>query len=110
MPNAKRKIKLTKTLVAELEAQGEEYSVWDTTVEGFHVRVLPSGLKTFYVFYRSKRGKTRRRSLGRFPTVRVEEARDSARADIAAATGESLVGIEMAARRTRKKSDRISTR
>lgn len=84
MPNAKRKEKLTKTLVDGLSPAGFEYAVWDTQVEGFHVRVSPAGLKTLCVYYRSKRNQGRRRSLGRYPTVGVEEARQTARQLIAA--------------------------
>jgi hypothetical protein len=85
VPNAKLKQKLTKTVVEGLAAEPAEYSVWDTTVESFHVRVSPKGTKTLCVIYRTKRGVSRRRSLGRFPTKRIEEARDEARTYISAA-------------------------
>lgn len=85
MSNAHHKQKLTKTLLDDLQPAAKEYSVWDTLVEGFHVRVSPAGRRTLSVYYRSKRGIGRRRSLGCFPTVKVEEARDAARGHVAAA-------------------------
>lgn len=39
---------------------------WDTEVKSFGVKVLPSGLKTFVVQYRTLNGGKRRLNLGRF--------------------------------------------
>lgn len=85
MPNAKIKLKLTKTIIEGLEPRTKEYSAWDAQVEGFHVRVFPSGSRVFYAFYRAKRGNMRRRPLGPYPTVKVDEAREQARSLISAA-------------------------
>ncbi|RYZ01389.1 MAG: DUF4102 domain-containing protein, partial [Alphaproteobacteria bacterium] len=85
VPNAKRKQKLTKAIVTALKAEAKEYSVWDTLVEGFHVRIFPSGSRKLYVYYRSKRGQSRRRPLGAFPLLQIDEARDQARSFVLAA-------------------------
>ncbi len=78
MPNAKRREKLTKTLLGQLEPADTEYSVWDTEVDGFFVRVSPAGRKSFVVFYRNGR-RQRKRTVGSFPTVTVADARAHAR-------------------------------
>ena len=47
------------------------------------MRVLPSGSKSFYVYYRSEHGRQRRRSLGKTSTVSLDQARKKARQAIA---------------------------
>ena len=48
---------------------------WDAELKGFGVRVLPSGLKTFVVQYRTIDAIKRRLNLGRFGPLTVEKAR-----------------------------------
>ena len=50
----------------------EEY--WDAALPGFGVRVSPAGTKTFILLYRAG-GRSRRASLGRYPSVSLAEAR-----------------------------------
>ncbi|RIJ24465.1 site-specific integrase [Henriciella barbarensis] len=78
MPNAKRREKLTKTMVEKLQPEEKEFTVWDIEVKSFFVRVLPSGTKSFGVFYRDERGRQHKRSFGRFPDIRVSDAREKA--------------------------------
>lgn len=78
MSNAKRKEKLTKTLILSLEPREKEHAVWDTSCPGFHVRVMPSGKKTFYVFYRNSDRKPYRKSLGDVRSTTVDSARRKA--------------------------------
>lgn len=83
MANAKQKVKLTKSLIAGLEPRDTEYAIWDTECDSFHVRILPSGTKTFNVFYR-KNGRTQsRRSLGSVKATTVDQARKNAQAVLA---------------------------
>lgn len=78
MPNAKRREKLTKTMVEKLQPETKEYMLWDTEVPSFFIRVLPSGTKSFGVFYRDERGRQRRRSIGNAAHLHVAEARKKA--------------------------------
>lgn len=78
MSNAKRKAKLTKKLIEALEPEKKEHAVWDVTCPGFHVRVMPSGKKSFYVFYRDSGRKPRRKSLGSVQSIDVDGARRKA--------------------------------
>lgn len=78
MPNAKSREKLTKTMIQKLQPRTKEYMVWDTEVPGFFVRVLPSGMKSFGVFYRDARGRQRKRGIGKVADVHVAAARDQA--------------------------------
>jgi hypothetical protein len=70
--------KLTKRLIESLSPKLIDYFIWDREVNGFAVRVLPSGNKTFQVQYRQG-GRTRRKSLGRVGTVSLDLARSHAR-------------------------------
>ena len=83
MPNAQKKTKLTKTFIEELSPATKEYSVWDTKCDGFHVRVMPSGAKFYYVFYRNERNEQRRKSLGRVSSMVPDQARRKAQAIVA---------------------------
>lgn len=70
--------RLTKRSVDSLETKAADYFVWDETLAGFGVRVMPSGAKTYQCQYR-KGGRTRRVSLGRHGVLTVDEARKLAK-------------------------------
>lgn len=79
--------KLTKRVVDALKApkpskvgvKVRESFVWDRELRGFGVQVMPSGLKSFVLQYRSPEGRPRRMVMGRYGLMTVEEARDLAR-------------------------------
>lgn len=52
----------------------------DTKAQGLQVRVTPAGTKTFCVYRRLKAGQPERVTLGKFPTMTVEQARKAAAA------------------------------
>ncbi len=78
--------KLTKRIVDALNApkpskvgvKVRETFVWDRELRGFGVQVMPSGLKSFVIQYRTAEGRLRRSVIGRFGLMTVEEARDLA--------------------------------
>jgi len=53
---------------------GERVEVFDSRLPGFAVRVFPSGVKSFILFYRHD-GKQRRVTLGRYPVLSLSDAR-----------------------------------
>lgn len=77
-------IKLTKRIVDAAQPKETDYFVWDNETKGFGLRVLPSGVKSYLIQYRSG-GRTRRLSLGKHGVLTPDEARKLAR--------EHLVGI-----------------
>jgi integrase len=52
-----------------------ESFVWDRELRGFGVQVMPSGLKSFVIQYRTPEGRSRRGVIGRYGLMTVEEAR-----------------------------------
>lgn len=54
-----------------------QIDIWDRSIPGFGVRCSRKGTKTFVLVYRV-RGKWRRMSLGRYPTVKLADARKRA--------------------------------
>ena len=58
----------------QVQAGRAEYTVWDSGIAGFGVRVRPSGSRTF-VFHCNADGRSRRFSLGRVGVVPIDEAR-----------------------------------
>ena len=69
-----RKIKLTDTSIGKLKARDVEYTVWDTRLAGFGVRVRPSGRKS-YVYHRHAEGRSQKFTLGPVALGSVDEAR-----------------------------------
>ena len=75
--------KLTKRIVDALKApkpsrvgvKVREHFVWDRELRGFGVQVMPSGLKSFVIQYRTPEGRNRRAVIGRYGLMTVEEAR-----------------------------------
>lgn len=76
-------MKLSKRLTASVidAAKPEEapYRIWDITVPQLHLRVQPSGVKSWNVQW----SRVSSRSLGKWPGVTVEAARTRARAILA---------------------------
>jgi hypothetical protein len=75
--------KITKRVVDALKppepskvgARVRESFVWDRELRGFGVQVMPSGLKSFVIQYRTPEGRNRRAVFGRYGLMTVEEAR-----------------------------------
>lgn len=74
------KTKLTQAIVKALQpipgkAQAD---IWDAEQPGFGVRIGSSGIKTFFVMSRVN-GRLVRATVGKFPTLNVDEARKKAK-------------------------------
>lgn len=77
--------KLTKRLIeaAETPAERKPYFLWDDEVRGFGVRIFASGQRIFYVDYRARDGRQRRRMpIGAFGPLTCEQARRLAKATL----------------------------
>jgi integrase len=70
--------KLTKKMIDKLEKQDKDYSVFDSELPGFGVRVLPSGRKSYILQYRASRTKVRKKALGMHGVIALDEARKKA--------------------------------
>lgn len=68
--------RLTKSLIDRTAQTG---FLWDSEVRGFGVRTTATGVKSFILQYRTLKGNQGKLTLGRFPTMTVEEARKIAR-------------------------------
>jgi integrase len=79
--------KLTKRAVDAIRPDpgGREIFVWDDTLRGFGVRMMPSGTASFFVQYRTMEGRTRRLRIGKVGTLTPDEARGIARDKLVAA-------------------------
>jgi integrase len=68
--------KITKRFVDALEPdKTRELQMMDSDLKGFGVRVLPSGVATYFVRYRKADGAARRLVLGKVGTLTPDEAR-----------------------------------
>ncbi len=71
--------KLTKQVADALPKAGANEIVWDTEMPGFGLRVKPSGVRSWVIQYRTRGGRSRRLTLGRYGRLTPAEARDEAR-------------------------------
>src|ERR1700687_4542518 len=99
--------KLSKRTIDALRPRsGQDVFHWCAELRGFGVRVKPSGVRTFLIQYRNRRGQTRRYSLGQYGRVTVEEARREAKIKLAeVARGEDPSEARRAARDARTVAD-----
>lgn len=75
--------KLTIRTIDAIKPSDRERFVWDGEMRGFGLRVLPTGIKTFLVQYRTGASRQRRMVLGRYGVLSPEEARKEARQALA---------------------------
>jgi len=74
--------KLTSKVVEHLTPSGfDREDVWDTVLQGFGLRVSPTGRKTWFVIVRPN-GRPKRITIGTFPAISLAEARDAAGREI----------------------------
>lgn len=78
---------------------GKDYSVWDSELAGFGVRIKPSGKKSFQIKYRTESGRQRKTTLGSYGQLTVEQARKLAQAEL----GQVAAGQDPATVRLQKR-------
>jgi len=80
MPSPSR-LRFNKTSLERLSlpTRGKRATYYDTEVLGLQLRVTDRGVKSFCVFRRSKRRNPERITIGRFPSLSVEQARSKAK-------------------------------
>ncbi|MDE8652208.1 tyrosine-type recombinase/integrase [Novosphingobium album (ex Liu et al. 2023)] len=82
-------VKLTKTVIDAAEPREQRYSLWDSELKGFGVRIGVGGVKTFVAKYLAegggRRAPQRFYSIGRVGALTVEQARRRAKEIIGAA-------------------------
>lgn len=80
--------RLTRTIVqSQLPPPSGEMVLMDSELTGFGVRILASGVRTYFVRYRvggGRRAQMRRLTIGRHGPLTTEQARDAARKALAA--------------------------
>ena len=92
--------KLTKRVMDHLSSiPGKDYSVWDSELAGFGVRIKPSGKKSFQIKYRTESGRQRKTTLGSYGQLTVEQARKLAQAEL----GQVAAGQDPATVRLQKR-------
>jgi integrase len=77
-----KKTKITKRNVDALLPSQARYTVWDTDVAGFGVRVAPTGRKTYVLRYRvdgGRGGRDREPAIGLHGSLTPDQAREIAR-------------------------------
>ena len=74
------KINFTKTVLDSLPlpASGQRQAYHDKKTNGLQIRITSTGVKTFCIFKRIKNGNPERVTLGRYPDMSIEQARNEA--------------------------------
>src|SRR5688500_6151341 len=83
MPRITKHRRLTRRFLDSLKPTGVDYILYDADIQGFGVRVLPSGRRLYIVQYRipggGRRLNARRITIGEHGTLMPEDARKRAR-------------------------------
>jgi integrase len=95
--------RLSSAIADAAQPRDARYTIWDSELRGFGLRIEPTGAKTFVVKYRAgDRGRNapqRLMSLGRYPTAKVSDARKDARKKLGAVLNGQDPASDLAARR-----------
>ncbi|MFE8032031.1 phage integrase [Thiohalocapsa marina] len=70
------RIKLNKTNIKALEPKPQRYEVADTDTPAFRLRVSTNGIKTYILLYRNSENRQKRLTIGRYPDLTPEQARE----------------------------------
>ena len=73
------KKKLTIRLIEEAQPSSKDVIVWDSELTGFGLKVTPKGKKTFFLQYRTLDHIARKPTIGAYPSMKPEKAREIAR-------------------------------
>lgn len=97
--------RLIKRTIDAAQPKKARYDLWDDDLPGFAIRIFPSGVRSFFVFYRNAAGDARRLTIGRYGApFTVDQARAEARRlMLAAKTG----GDPAAARTAQREAPRV---
>lgn len=80
--------KLTKRFIDTLApVAGKDFTIWDSDLTGFGVRVKPSGAKSFEIKYYAQDGRQRKKAIGKVGHLTVDEARKLARVELGKVAG-----------------------
>lgn len=71
-------MKFTKKFIDDLKVTGKDYFLWDTELPGFGIKVSSAGRKTFVLQYRDSNKNTKRISLGVYPALHPQVAKEKA--------------------------------
>ena len=82
MKSRKKNIRLTNHAISTARPKASEYTLWDSALNHFGLRVYPSGVRSFIVQIRVQ-GRMRKITLGRFPATGIAQARKQAAALLA---------------------------
>ncbi len=98
--------KINKRVVDGLQPTTTEQIVWDTELKGFGLKVMPSGRKVYFLYYRTTAGKQRKPTIGVHGEVTPDQARSMARQWLAnAAMGGDVSGERRSARQAETVAD-----
>lgn len=105
------KTKITKSLIEKSEPAEKDYLIWDNVITGLFLRVYASGKKVFFGQFRLKNGKMRKAKIGEYPTIVIDEARETFREwiRIASSGHDPIEEIKALSRRIDTKQKNIHT-
>jgi hypothetical protein len=93
--------RLNKSAIAGAAPTAKPYQLHDTEVQGFLLRVQPSGTAAYYFEYRNAQGRKLRNRIGRQSALDVDQARKLAKI----VAGKVAAGVDIQAERKRERKD-----
>jgi integrase len=71
--------KLTKRIVENTPVRKTETLLWDSELKGFFCKIAKTGIRSYFLYYRTKDGRQRKPKIGEHGALTCEEARNIAR-------------------------------
>ena len=81
----RERVRITKKVIDDAAPRAAKYALWDDAVPGLTLRVMPSGVKSWVLRYRTQAGIQRDHTIGRAEAFHPEDARAEARRVLVAA-------------------------
>ena len=100
----RRTAKITQGRVNDLQPEAKKYAVWDTALTGFHVAVLPTGRKAYFLRMRTPDGRQCCPKLGTHGTITADQARDLAKKTAAQIAGGASPAVERRAAKAKREA------
>jgi integrase len=97
---AKKKAKLTNRYISSLKPADKLYRVWDSEIPSFFVKVRPSGVISYGLYYRAE-GKLKEFTIGKHGALTLDEARTEAKSF----AGDIAKGVDIQADKVKRRHD-----
>ena len=71
-------LKLTKRIIESTQPQSKDFILWDSETSGFFCKIMPTGKRSYFLYYRTRDRRQRRPKIGDHGALTCDQARSIA--------------------------------